>query len=311
MNPFRVCAVGVAIALTSGTPALGSDRIVASVKPVHSLVAAVMGDTGRPFLIVGGGASPHSYTLKPSIAKKISAAKVIFWIGDRLETSLANPIRALGRKARLVTLSGSPGLKTLTFREGGLFQTRATAGHDNHTADETDNHFWLDPVNATIFAGQIEHALSVADPQNTARYNTNARALRERLDALTGEIRQRLRPVRHRPFIVFHDAYQYFENRFGLTAVGSIVVNPDRKPGARRLSAIRKKIADSGALCVFAEPQFTPKIVQVVTRGTRARTDILDPIGADLPAGPDLYFTLMRNMAAAIANCLGAPGTRR
>lgn len=314
MNPVRASAVCVAVivAVLAGTPAAGSDRIVASIKPVHSLVAAVMGKTGKPFLIIRGGTSPHSYTLKPSVAKKIRRAKIIFWIGERLESSLIKPIEALGKNARLVTLSRSPGLKALAFRAGGLFEKHEPEGHDHsekaHPGEhETDNHFWLDPVNAGKFITRIERALSAADPVNRTRYQANARALDTKLATLSAQIETQLQPMRGRPFIVFHDAYRYFENRYGLKALGTIVVNPDRKPGARRLSAIRKKIRASGAICVFSEPQFTPSLIRVVTQGTNARTATLDPIGARLQDGPNLYFELMRNMATAFANCLGAP----
>lgn len=313
MKPVRASAVCVAVivAILAGTPAAGSDRIVASIKPVHSLVAAVMGETGKPFLIIHGGTSPHSYTLKPSVAKKIGAAKIIFWIGERLESSLTKPIEALGKKARLVTLSLSPGIKPLAFRKGGLFESHEHKDLDHSNSDEIDNHFWLDPANAIIFVARIEQALSAAHPANRKRYRANARTLVIRLNVLSAEIGKRLQPVRDRPFIVFHDAYRYFENRFGLKALGTIVVNPDRKPGARRLSTIRKKIREAGAICVFSEPQFTPKLIRVVTNGTGARTGILDPIGARLTPGPALYFQLMRNMATAFVNCFGArPATR-
>lgn len=313
MKPVRLCTVCIAFvtAAITGMPASGNAKVVASIKPVHSLVAAVMGETGKPFLIVGGGTSPHNYTLKPSVAKKVGSAEVIFWIGERLESSLAKPIEALGKSARLVTLSLSPGIKPLAFREGGLFENHEHKDLDRSNGDEIDNHFWLDPANARIFVARIEQALSAADPANRKRYRANARTLVIRLDVLSAEIEKQLQPVRDRPFIVFHDAYRYFENRFGLKALGTIVVNPDRKPGARRLSTIRKKIREAGAICVFSEPQFTPKLIRVVTNGTGARTGILDPIGARLTPGPELYFQLMRNMTTAFVNCLGArPATR-
>jgi zinc transport system substrate-binding protein len=313
MKANRACPAIAAIlfVLTASTPASASDRVVASIKPIHSLVAAIMGDTGTPSLIIRGGTSPHSYSLKPSVAKRIGKASLIFWVGEGLESTLAKPFRALGRKARIVTLSRSPGLSRVKFREGGLFESHAADDTalqhgDDHGEHEIDNHFWLDPANAKIFATEIEKSLIAANPGNAAKYKNNARALRAGLDALMIEIEHRLRLVKGRPFIVFHDAYHYFERRFGIPAAGSIVVNPDRKPGARRLSSIRRKIKSLGAVCVFSEPQFTPALVTVLTDDTGARTGILDPIGADLTAGPALYYRLMRNMTTSFVNCLGS-----
>lgn len=308
--PSSIGGALLGVGAMAATQAAASDRVVASIKPVHSLVSAIMGETGTPFLIVRGGASPHSFTVRPSVAKKIQSAKLIFWIGDTLETSLAKPIRALGKRARLVTLSRSPGLKTLPFREGGLFEAPENDPHDKDQQGKQahhgfDTHLWLDPENAKIISAQIRDALIALEPGNAARYRANFQALTKKLKALTRDIQNRLQPVKDRPFIVFHDAYHYFERRFGLRAAGSIAVSPDRKPGAQRLSAIRRKIEQVGALCVFSEPQFTPKLVEIVTRGTNARTGSLDPMGAGLPDGPDLYFTLMRTMAASFANCLG------
>lgn len=152
----------------------------------------------------------------------------------------------------------------------------------------------------------IADALSAADPDHAGRYAANAARMEARLDALIDEMRGILEPVQHRPFIVFHDAYQYLEQRFGLEAAGSITVSPDVLPGARRVAEMQRKVGELGATCVFAEPQFEPRIVDVVTEGTPARGGVLDPLGADVPDGPDLYFTLMRNMATALHDCLSA-----
>jgi zinc transport system substrate-binding protein len=154
----------------------------------------------------------------------------------------------------------------------------------------------------------VARALSEADPGNAARYRANEEAVTARLDALAARMEARLAPVRDRPFVVFHDAYRYLEERFGLSAVGSITLSPEAAPGAQRVQEIRNRIARLDAACVFSEPQFEPRLLPVVTEGTTARTGVLDPLGADIPDGPDLYFTLMERNAEALASCLSGEG---
>ena len=169
-------------------------------------------------------------------------------------------------------------------------------------------HMWLDPENAKVFVGEIEAALSAADPDNAETYAENAEALRGRLDELSAEVEAQLADVRGRGFIVFHDAYQYYENRFGVTATGSITVSPEVMPGAARIDEIRTRVRDLGVSCVFSEPQFEPRLVQVVTEGTPARAGVLDPLGADLDDGPELYFDLVRNLTTSLTECLQGEG---
>ncbi|MBI1385625.1 MAG: zinc ABC transporter substrate-binding protein [Rhizobiales bacterium] len=186
---------------------------------------------------------------------------------------------------------------------GEAKHTEADHGDGEHH-DETDAHIWLDPANAKAIVAAAAKALAEADPANGGRYMANAAALQARLDGLTTDIETIVAPVRERPFIVFHDAYQYFEHRFGLAAAGSITTNPEVAPGAERVTELRAKVRELGAVCVFSEPQFSPKIVSVITEGTGARTGVLDPLGADIAAGPEHYFTLMKRNAEAIRDCL-------
>lgn len=318
--------------LLSG-PALALDGVVASIKPVHSLVAAVMGDTGSPELLVQGASSPHTYSLRPSEARKLEQAKVVFWVGEGMETFLGKPLDALARNARVITLSETEGLTLLDLREGGAFEAH---NHDDHADDHDDEdhddhdhdhdhdhehehahegqdrphgkdmHIWLDPENARVMARKIAATLGEADPENAAVYARNAQALDERLASLMETVRNELAPVADKPFIVFHDAYHYFEDRFGLHAAGSISINPETPPSAQRVKEIRDRIAESGAICVFAEPQFEPKIVGIVTEGTDAKSGVLDPLGADLADGPDLYPRLIQALAASFRACAAA-----
>lgn len=303
-----------AATIAINTAATADDRgVVVSIKPIHALVAGVMKGVGSPTLIVDGAASPHNYSLKPSQARALQDAKAIFWIGHELEAFLEKPVATLGAGAKVVELMDADGLTKLAVREGGTFEEHAHDAHGkehehkNEAAHEhhgSDPHLWLDPANAKIFIHEIDVALAEIDPANQAAYHTNAIAMTRDMDALMAELAAELETVQNKPFVVFHDGYRYFENRFALNTVGSITVSPEVIPGAERIQEIRAKINSLKAVCVFTEPQFEPKLVAVVTEGTGANVGTLDPLGAALPAGPGLYTTLLRNMAASLKDCL-------
>ncbi|MDC7741714.1 zinc ABC transporter substrate-binding protein [Rhizobium sp. BC56] len=326
MPALAIMGVAIPALFFPGTiRAADAPVVVTSIKPIHSLVSAIMQGVGEPELIVDGAASPHTYNLKPSNARALQNAKVIFWVGPGLEAFLEKPLQALGRHASIAALDEAPGLVKLPFREGGAFEahddgdehdTASSHEHHDHDAEAAhdaddahdhgafDTHLWLDPMNAKAMAAMITTTLVAADPANALTYQGNAKALDDRLDALDAEIRGIVAPVKDKPFIVFHDAYQYFEHRYGIRVAGSITVSPETIPGAERVSEIHSKVGQLGATCVFAEPQFEPRLVDVVIEGTRARSGVLDPEAATLKAGPDLYFTLMRGIASSMKGCL-------
>jgi len=333
MSPLRSLAASAALCLALAPifPAQGfaEPRVVASIKPVHALVAAVMEGVATPELIVGGAASPHAYALKPSQAQALEQADLIFWVGHELESFLEKPIETIGSGARAVELIDAEGLVKLPFREAGPFEAH---GHDDHDEGEADHdaghadedhaetaedghdhgkegfdaHLWLDPLNAKAFVAAIGKALSESDPANAATYAANVDSTNQRLDALIDEVDTTLAPVRGKQFIVFHDAYQYFEKRFGIEAAGSVTVNPEVHPSAERVAAIRDKVRDLQAVCAFSEPQFDSQLIDVVIEGTDARAAALDPLGATLDDGPELYFELIRNLATSMRDCLEA-----
>ena len=282
-------------------------RVVASIKPVHSLVSAVMAGVGEPYLIIQGASSPHTFTMRPSDAAALEGADIIFLIGDTMETALAGLVDALAGQTLVIALADAPGLVRRLFREGGEFEVDDAHDHDGEDHGPFDMHLWLDPINGGVMAGVIASILAEADPANAAAYEANAEALLQRLDALTEELTAYLAPARGVPFIVFHDGYRYFEDRFGLTAVGSVVVSPGRPPGVRRISELRDKVRALGVICVFDEPQFDRRLVQTVIEGSEVRAGTVDPLGAAIKDGPDLYVTLLRDMAASFRACL-APG---
>lgn len=325
----------------AGTAAARAEApsVVVSIKPIHSLVAAIMQGVGEPKLIVEGAASPHTYSLKPSNAAALQDADVVFWVGHGLEAFLEKPLEALGGKATVVELEDAPGLEKLQFREGGPFEAHEhggeeghdhaheghshdeaghdhdkkaeeghahaeEAGHEGHEHGEFDMHLWLSPDNARAIAAEAEKVLSEKDPANAEAYKANLATLTDKLAALDKEIAETVAPVKDKPFIVFHDAYQYFEHHYGVHTAGSITVSPETLPGAERLTQIRDKVKTLGATCVFAEPQFEPKLVNVVIEGTPAKSGTLDPEAATLEPGPELYFTLMKGIATSLRDCL-------
>ena len=301
-RPLPLLATVAALALMPAAAFAAAPKVVTSIKPLNSLVASVMQGVGEPSLIVDGAASPHTYSLKPSNAQALQDADVVFWTGPGLELFLEKPLEALTDKATVSEMDKAPGVETLKFRVGGPFE--ADDDGDQDTPGGIDPHLWLDPMNAKAMAAEIERVLVAADPDNAARYEENASALMASLDALNTEIEAELAPVKNTPFVVFHDAYQYFEHRYGVNVAGSVVVEPEAMPGAERLTKIHEKLETLGAACVFAEPEFESKLIKTVMEGTKARTGTLDPLGADLKNGPDLYFELMRNMATSMKTCL-------
>ncbi|PYE44811.1 zinc transport system substrate-binding protein [Rhizobium sp. PP-F2F-G20b] len=318
MSPRASLILAATAFLAAGTAHAQTPDVVVSIKPIHSLVASIMAGVGEPKLIVEGAASPHTYNMKPSNAAALQKAKIVFWMGEGMEHFLEKPLETLGSKATIIALEEAPGVEKLPQREGGPFEPHDDGdeaedahGHDAkhaHDDGEFDMHSWLDPRNAKAMAAEIETVLAKADPEHAATYRTNRETLDARIDALDLAIAATVAPIKDRPFIVFHDAYQYFENRYGVSVAGSITVSPETAPGAQRLKEIHAKIEKLGATCVFAEPQFEPKLVNVVLEGTTARSGTLDPEAGTLTAGPDLYFQLMNGVAQSLASCLSQQG---
>jgi zinc transport system substrate-binding protein len=330
-----VIGIGLACGPRPGSAQTPPPAVVSSIPPVHSLAAAVMAGAGEPTLLLKGGASPHTASLRPSDAAALQGADVVFWMGEDLETFLVKPLTALPEKADIVALASAPGVRLLPVREGGVWDehhhargaghgrnahehadehAEAAADHDHgeddhgedgHGEGALDMHIWLDPENAQAMATAMARALAAADPARADVYTANAAALHQRLTALDEDLRRTLAPVAGKPYIVFHDAYQYFEARYGLSPAGAITFSPERAPGAKTLSEIRERIRTSGAVCVFREPQFEPGLVKTVTAGSFARVGVLDPIGADIPPGPDAYPMLLSKMASSLRGCLG------
>lgn len=300
----------VALTTLPGHAAAEPPAVVASIHPVQSLVASVMAGVGSPDRLLPPGASPHSYALKPSEARMLSQADVVFWVGPSLEVFLEHALESLTKDARIVTLAEADGVARLPARTGGTWEHSHAEEHDHkdgHDHGGIDAHMWLDPRNARVWTAAIAHHLSTADPANAAVYARNAEATQQRIGSLEQRLAARLADVKTVPYLVFHDAYQYFEHRFGLSPAGAVTVSPEQAPGARRVAELRDLVRTVNAACVFAEPQFEPRLVQVVVDGTGAATGVLDPLGTNLPPGPDLYFAMMEGLADSLAACLKRP----
>ena len=321
--------------LTFFTPANAEIKVVASIKPIHSLASYLMDGIAKPDLIVDGYASPHGFAMKPSHAKMLQNADLIFWVGEDLENFLEKPLSSIAKKAEKIELIEIKGLQVLKFRERNIFDEHdhddhghddhgkkeddhdhdhddhgkkeddhddhGHDDHDGHAHGEFDPHIWLDPINAKAMLNEMAEHLIENDPKNEAKYKSNlAKALQE-IDKLTIDVMTDLSSSVSS--IVFHDAYQYFEERFNVKVLGAFTVNTDVMPGAEQLAEIREIIEHDKVACVFSEPQFNPDIIKAVAKDMNIKTGVLDPLGATLDPGKNLYFKLIRNMSNSFKGC--------
>ena len=318
--------------LTFFSPANAETKVVASIKPIHSLASYLMDGVSKPGLIVDGYASPHGFALKPSHAKMLQEADLIFWVGEDLENFLEKPLKSIAKKAEKIELMEIKGLNKLKFRERNIFEEHDDHGHkeddhddhakkeddhghdDEHKEDghdehgheghahgEYDPHIWLDPSNAKVILKEMAEHLIEKDQKNASVYKSNLKKALKDLDKLTKDVKSEL----NKDFksIVFHDAYQYFEKRFDVNVLGAFTVNTDVLPGAEQLSEIREIIEHDKVSCVFSEPQFNPDIINAVAKDMNISTGVLDPLGATLNPGKDLYFDLIKNMSKSFKGC--------
>jgi zinc transport system substrate-binding protein len=297
--------------LMAAQPLAAAPKVVVTIKPVYGLVAQVMRGVASPQMLIKGAASPHIYALKPSDIAALNAADIVFRASDATEPFSSRLAETLPGQVEVVTLQDAPGVLLLERRFRTAFEPHADQhGHGHaaraHTA-AYDGHIWLDPDNAKAMVDRIAEVLSAKDAANAAIFAANAVALKSKLEALSAELRQELRPLAGKPYVVAHDAFQYLEHRFDLKVVGAISLGPDVAPSAKRLAELRRKILSLGAICVFGEPQFDSRLLDSVTEGTPARTGRLDPEGFALEPDPELYFTLMRKLAEDLRACLLPP----
>jgi zinc transport system substrate-binding protein len=303
---MRFLPILAATLCLAGTPLGAQPRVVSSFPAIQSIVAGVMDGVGTPETIVKGGASPHVYALRPGDARLLEAADLVVWVGPAFEGQMARAIRALGPKTRQILWADLPGTVLLAAREGGPWEGHSHAHGHAHGDTRNDGHLFLDPRNAIVLARAAAAALAEIDPANAQRYRDNAARVTGDLEALDMRLDAILRPLAGKPFIVFHDALQYFETRYGLAPAGSITVSPERRPGAQRLQRIRERVRRSQAICVFAEPQFEPSLVATVVEGTSARVATIDYVGVGIAPGQGAYAAILAKLADDLAACLKA-----
>ena len=324
------------------TPVNAEVKVVTSIKPIHSLASYLMDGVGKPDLIVDGYASPHGFSMKPSHAKMLQNADLIFWVGEDLENFLEKPLGSIAKKAEKIELMDIKGLNILKFRERNIFDDheghddhdehakkkkdghddhddhdghakKKKDGHDDHddhdghddheghAHGEFDPHIWLDPINAKVILKEMTEHLIENDSKNASTYKSNLDKALKDIDKLTIDVMTELN--NSVSSIVFHDAYQYFEKRFNVNILGAFTVNTDVMPGAEQLAEIREIIEHDKVSCVFSEPQFNPDIIKAVAKDMNIKTGVVDPLGATLNPGKDLYFKLIRNMSSSFKGC--------
>ncbi len=294
-------------------------HVATDIAPIHALVAQVMQGVGTPDLILPPGASPHGYAMRPSEAAALAEADLVVWVGPSLTPWLEKSLDTIAANAARLTLTQSGVTAQLPFRDAAVFgDADHHEAHDDHEEDHEgehsdhdhddhvgamDPHVWLDPVNAQMWLGVIADQLAKRDPEHAEVYLDNAKSARAGLDALIADTRQSLTPLADMRFVVFHDAYQYFEARFGLKAAGAISLGDASRPSPARIAALRDAVKEGAITCALAEPQFNAGLIDTVFEGTDVSTQVIDPIGAKLVPGPELYTQLLRGMADSFAGC--------
>ena len=302
-------------------------KVVTTIKPLHSLISNVMDGVGEPSLIIEGSTSPHSFVLKPSHAKMIEQADIIFWIGEDIETFMEKPLESIAKNAKKISFMELTSIEKLKFREENIFDhddhddhghgedkdhddhghgekkdhDDHGHGHEGHHHGEFDAHIWLDPANAKEMLHEIAHELADLDPDNASKYESNADQAIKSIDKMIKDIDTNIN--KDAKFIVFHDAYQYFETRFGVMTAGALTLNTDVLPGAKQISEIQEVIEERDIKCIFSEPQFNPKIIETIAKDTGIKTGVLDPLGSIFDANKMQYFKLINDLGNKLKDC--------
>lgn len=293
----KIWLIGALIAQS----ALAAPKVVTTIKPIHAIASQVMEGVSEPTLLIKQ-ASPHGYQLTTQDAKTLNDADVVVWTGKDMETFI--PSIAAKVNAQFIDWSSLTGVELLATRFGGSWGEHDHAEGEDHHHGEHDLHLWLSTYNASILATEIAKALSSLDPENAEKYQANAKATRLELSKLHKELHGKLKPYQKQAYLVFHDAYQYFEHDYGLGAVGSVRVTPEHEANPKRLAELHQMLSEKQIVCVFKEPQFPSRLVDKLVSGTQVKTGILDPLGTDVPVGKGAYAGILHQLADDLIACL-------
>ena len=378
----------IILILFSNSPVYASETkgVVTTIQPINSLVSAVIGNTGKTISLIPAEISPHEYKLKPSDAKKMQEANIIFFVSNHLESGVTKVFKNLPKNIKIIDLLEETGIEHLAIRDNEAWERHDHHGHEGHDdhddhdkhgkkhddhddhdkhakkhddhdhdkhakkhddhddhdkhakkhddhddhdkhgkkhddhdhdkhakkhddhddhQSKDDVHIWLSPDNAIKIVKKVNEELSLLFPDNASQYKENSNNIINKISDLKSELTKDLAPIKDKPYVVFHDAYQYFEKAFGLNAVGSVALEGDIASSPKQISFIKDKIKKLNASCVFQEPQFDSKLVKIVVEGTNAQIGTLDPLGVNISGKEDFYIQLLKNMAKSLKECLG------
>ena len=325
----------IALFICSGVNVFATETtgVISTIQPINSLVSAIIGNTGKSITIIPSEQSPHDFKLKPSDVKVLQNSNIIFYVSNHLESSITKVLKNLPKNIKLINLMEESGVNHLAIRDNDAWERHDHHGHDDHDVHdkhgkkhddhddhdkhgkkhddhddhekEDDVHVWLSPDNAIKIVQKVNKVLSLYFPENSKIYNDNTTKFIDKIRNLKMELVKELSPIKNKPYIVFHDAYQYFEKTFELNAVGSVALEGDIASSPKQISIIKDKIVKSKASCVFQEPQFDSKLVKIVVEGTDAKIGTLDPLGVNISENKDFYLQLLTNMTKSLKECLG------
>ncbi|MNO48919.1 High-affinity zinc uptake system protein ZnuA precursor [compost metagenome] len=302
---FSIFVAFIASFLLIG-PAQAEVKVLTSIKPLQLIAAAVQDGVAIPEVLLPPGASPHNYALRPSDVRKVQSVDLLYWIGPDMEGFLPRVLN--GRTLPNVAVQDLPGMKLRRFAEDSHSHTEEAEEADDHDHDHRpgslDAHLWLSPVNARVIATKMAADLSAADPANAARYQSNLKAFDERLDALDARLKKRLADVQGKPYFVFHEAFDYFEDAYGLKHVGVFSVAAEVQPGAQHVAAMRARLQEVGKTCVFSEPPLRPRLAETLVAGLPVKLAELDALGGYTPATGQGYEQVLEKLGNDLAGCL-------
>ncbi|WP_371924852.1 zinc ABC transporter substrate-binding protein [Pseudomonas sp. R5(2019)] len=286
------------------SPAQAEVRVLTSIKPLQLIAAAVQDGVGIPEVLLPPGASPHHYALRPSDVRRVGDVELLYWIGPDLEGFMPRVLQ--NRSKPSVALQTLPGLHLRHFGEDShSHDEEETSDHDHdHRPGSLDAHLWLSPVNARVIAARMAADLREADPANAARYQSNLAAFNASMDALDQRLKARVAGISGKPYFVFHETFDYFEEAYGLKHTGVFSVAAELQPGAQHVAAMRARLQQVGKTCVFSEPPLRPRLAETLTAGLPVKLAELDALGASVPVDGKGYARLLENLANDLASCL-------